>query len=340
MFLLIGLFLTFTLGYLLINIFDDRLNSYEQIMLSVVIGFGMMTQLLFVLNLLNIRYSVASVLVSLSLLDLFLGLLGMKRIVSSVKALKVVSLSAVLLWLRALSLYERVIVLALSFLVITAFGRALFWPVWLWDALALYDYRAKIFFEAGGIAKSLAISSLPLHSYPPMTSLAHAFVYILGGGGANPQFIYALFYIALIVTFYISLRKYCRRWMSLLFTLFLASTPMFVEFSANAYTNLPYTFYFGMGTIYLYRFMQEERWGIFIIAALLLGLAGWTRSPTATTPHISQGHASPRPGPACITSRPACGPSGAGRGTSGVSSGSRRGCARASRGSGRGRVCC
>lgn len=280
MFLIIGLFLTFALGYLFIVLLDAKLGNYERLSLAAVIGLGLMTQLLFGLELLHIQYSTISILSSLLGIDLFLLLISFRKVIRLEGNFNEKLLRK---WGRSLKEFpriEKVFFFGLLLLIMSAFIRALYWPVWYWDSLALYDYRARIFTAVGGIAKSAVLSSLPMHSYPPMTSLAHTFIYILGGGGANPQLIYPFFYLALIATFYASLRKYCQRWASLLVTLSLASTPLFVEFSANAYTNLPYAFYFGMGTVYLYRFIKEGGWALLVLAGVLLGLSGWTRSPT------------------------------------------------------------
>lgn len=280
MYLVFGMLLTFFAGYLLLITLKARLNPYELLVLSVVVGLGLMTQLLFLLEILNISFSIINIFLSLIVINFVLSLLNRKRILSIKVGGFMINIKGCWNWLYGLSRTEKVMVIGLIFLILSAFARAFYWPVYYWDALALYDYRARIFTAAEGIAKSSEISSLPLHSYPPMTSLAHTFVYLLGGNLANPQFIYPLFYLAFIGTFYFSLKKYCQRGVSLFMTLFLASIPMFVEFAANAYTNLPYAFYFSIGTIYLYRFFKEEKIYLLLISSILIGLSGWTRSPT------------------------------------------------------------
>ncbi|MDP3888631.1 MAG: glycosyltransferase family 39 protein [bacterium] len=280
MFLIIGLLLTFALGYLLTLVLDAKLAIYERLCLSFVIGLGVMTQLLFLLDIIHINYSAFSVLSSLLILNVLLIFLIRKKLPRVRDELNLRILTETISWVKRLSILEKIFLLTLIFLILGAFVRAVFWPVYYWDSLALYDYRGRIFTDAHGIAKSVAFSSIQLHTYPPMTSLAHAFVYILGGKFANPQFIYPVFYLSLIVTFYYSVRKYVNQWASLLFAVFLASTPLLIEFSANAYTNLPYALYFGLGTIYLYRFMVEKSAGFLLISGFLLGLSGWTRSPT------------------------------------------------------------
>jgi 4-amino-4-deoxy-L-arabinose transferase-like glycosyltransferase len=234
------------------------------------------------MSIVNIKYSAFSVITILAIVDATLFTLGRRRITINLNLKKLITRGIFQAYqsFRQLSFWERVMISLIVILLISAFSRALYWPIYYWDALALYDYRAKIFYEAGGIAQSLNLASTFFNIIPPMTSLAHTFFYIIGSEELNVQFIYPFFYLGLILSFFLSVRKFCYRQIALLFTLLLASIPMFFEFSANAYTNLPFAFYFGMGTVYLYRFMQESERGYLFISGLFLGLAGWTRAPT------------------------------------------------------------
>lgn len=279
MLILLGLILTLILGSLVLVLIRAKLNIFEHVFLGVTIGLGLVTQILFILDVINIRYSVASILTTLVVINVLLVSITYRKIISFIRNVNIPSVSKDMLNRRILNLNTG-ICLAIVFFIAGAFVKSLYWPVWFWDALALYDYRAKIFFEAQGIANSIDISSLAPHSYPPMTSLAHTFIYILGGINANPQFIYPLFYLSLIAIFYITLRNECSTRVSLVTTLFLTTIPAFVSFAANAYTNLPYAFYLGMGSVYLYRFTKEKDISLLIISGILMGLAGWTRSPT------------------------------------------------------------
>lgn len=279
MLILFGLVLTIILGSLVLTLLRAKLNIFEHALLGITIGLGLVTQILFILDIIQVKYSVASVLTTLVIVDGILVLLTYRRVISFISNVKIHSVNKNMLN-RGMLNFNTGICLAIAFFITGAFVKSLFWPVWLWDALALYDYRGKIFFDAQGIADSINISSLAPHSYPPMTSLAHTFIYILGGINANPQFIYPLFYLSLLVIFYITLKRECSTRVSLIITLFLTTIPAFVSFAANAYTNLPYAFYLGIGSVYLYRFIKEQNISLLIISGILMGLAGWTRSPT------------------------------------------------------------
>jgi hypothetical protein len=141
--------------------------------------------------------------------------------------------------------------------------------------LALYDFRGKIFAQTGYM--QAAISSGYFWGYPLMTSLAHSIIYLFGG--KNPNFLYTLFYLSLIIIFYSLLRLRVSRKAGLFYTLLLAIAPEVFDHSLFSYTNLPYTTYLGLGLIMLINWMVKKgRVGQFVIAALLIALSTWVRS--------------------------------------------------------------
>jgi len=144
----------------------------------------------------------------------------------------------------------------------------------MWDAVTLYDFRAHVFVNTGFINNVWA-SSYYL-GYPLLTSLSHTIVYLSGGN--NPQFIYSLFYLSLGLTFYGSLREFIDRRLSLTFTMLLLVTPIIFGHSIIAYTNLPFTVYFGLGTLFYYIGLMKKNSGLTVLAWSLVGLSIWTRS--------------------------------------------------------------
>lgn len=129
------------------------------------------------------------------------------------------------------------------------------WPVRDWDSIALYDFRAKIF------ANGLRIEDLkPIirdnyyyryyFVYPYMTSIAHAWSYVLGATSVIP--IYAGFYMSIILFFTNfahnnSNKKSNYKINSYLISsipILVALTPDVLSHASMAYTNLPYTAYF------------------------------------------------------------------------------------------------
>ena len=265
-------------GWVLTRIFRIYLPFLERLALSYVFGLAGITILMFYLNLASIPFSVGSALLVPVLAILLLGLRERSKISAFVKKpkKKLTKFKAKLFaqW-QSLSFLERLTLMTIIFLILTALARALYWPVFYWDAICAYDARAQFFLQDGLMTKVAQKVSWQFHNYPPFTSLAHTFFYLLGAH--NPKILYTLIYIAFLVTMYYSLRAHTSRLLSLALTLLLAANPFVLEHAAASYTNLAYTFFLGMGTIYLVRFLEKKELPLFWTGTFLFALSAWTR---------------------------------------------------------------
>ena len=172
---------------------------------------------------------------------------------------------------------EKITLGAIVFFIVSSFVNTLYWPVYVWDALTLYDFRAHVFVQTGFIKSALAgLSSSFYYFYPLLTSLAHSTVYL--AGGQYPQFLYSMFYLSLALVFYGFLREFISQKLSLIFTLVLLTAPRMFEQSIISYTNLTYMTYFSLAVIYFYIWDKKRTGGYLILSAILTGLATWTRS--------------------------------------------------------------
>lgn len=150
----------------------------------------------------------------------------------------------------------------------------LYWPIFDWDALALYDFRAKTFLIDKNLAHAVANNDYFM-GYPLFTSLAHLFIYQTGLN--NPKFIYSLFYISFVCIFYSSLRGKVGNNRAMFFASILALTPEVFAHSTIAYTNLAYATYLCSGVFYLYNWINTREKPYLLISALLIGLSSWVR---------------------------------------------------------------
>lgn len=172
---------------------------------------------------------------------------------------------------------EKIILWASGFFVVSSFANTLYWPVYIWDALSLYDFRALVFAQTGFIKSALnALGGGFYFAYPLLTSLSHTIVYLTGGN--NPQFLYSMFYLSLGLVFYGLLHEFISRNLSLVFTLVLLTVSRVFTQSIISYTNLPYMCYFSLGAIYFYIWSKSRTQGYLILSSLLIGLSSWTRS--------------------------------------------------------------
>ncbi len=229
-------------------------TKVEHYSLAYLLGSGLTTWLWFIAYNLGFPLTLIS-LAGSSLLGYLIGYL----------LCKITSLSKIYLQTKPNgSLPWIAIILCLLFIVLVV---DLYQPVTAWDALTLYDFRAKV------IAVSHNLSTLELDAYyldyPLMTSLTHTIVYLFKGN--NPQALYAITFMSLVGLVYGRLKTWTNDKLALIGSLLVASSPQLWGMSVIAYTNLPYAALLLSGLLYGVN-------GSLILSGLLLGLSTWVRS--------------------------------------------------------------
>jgi hypothetical protein len=256
------------IGLPLVLLILPKEESVGVLGLSFLLGIGLFTLVMFISNILGLRFSLLNESILLFAILLPLTFVTRKRIttyfVMTIRKAKMAQFSP----------FEKVILAIIVFAVLSSFLNTFYWPVHIWDSLVLYDFRGKVF-ATTGFMKEAFIDNY-YYGYPLLTSLAHSIIYL--GGGKYPQFLYSLFYLSLGTTFYGLLKEFVSRKIALLFTMFLLIIqPLFYN-SLISYTNFPYTVYMALGSIYVYLWDKKKQKGYLIISALLAGLSTWTRS--------------------------------------------------------------
>lgn len=267
---LLILIVLFLIGYFLANLFIEK-NSLLKIGLSYPLGVGLFTFFWFLFNLTGISYSRKSSLFLLLLMYLVFFLL--KKIFK-----KQVNFNSDMRSSQAFLKQEnkdaRLLLLILGALVIFVFIANFYWPVKDWDSLVLYDFRAKLFTQSGGMKE--AIEQGYFTAYPLLTSLSHALMYLWDS--PTPLPVYSLFYLSLLLVFYAGLvSAEVKKNLALTFTLVLAISSRIFEHSMWAYTNLPYLTYFFIGILLAYFGIKEKRNLYIYLSAIFIGLSTWTR---------------------------------------------------------------
>jgi len=268
--LVIGITLVWIFGFLLSCLLINKNGIWEKVSLGFILGIGIFTFIWFLLNWAGLQYNLLSgmgLVFGLNLLTLTTYRIRYKKWAWGTR-LKTN-------YFRKLSLLEKIGLGILIFLAISAFIQNLYWPIHYWDSIVLYDFRAKLFAQTG--LMQAAISQGYFFGYPLLTSLAHTWVYVLGFG--NPSFLYSLIYISFLVNFFINVKKIkLSRLAVIILTILIAISPRLFEHTQWAYTNLPYTIYIVLGSIYLYWGMKNKDIGSYLLSAILMGLSTWTRS--------------------------------------------------------------
>ncbi len=279
--LILGLILPLFLGYALTLVVVPRIGLYERLALGYGLGFGFLTLGMFFLNVLGMSFSLRNTVVLICTIITICLLYGLRKnrfidqgkigLPSSVEPKK----PAVPIYF-----FEKIVIGLIVFFLITDIILGIYWPVTWPDAVTLYDFRANLLTSTLSLSKAaslkIATPNYVLISRPPMTSLAHTWLYLWGW--ENAKIFYPLFLVALALVFYFSLKDYVRRYHSLLFILILVTTPIIYSYSHHAYLSFPITFYFSVGTLYLYRWISQQKRGFLCLAGIFLGLSSWIRS--------------------------------------------------------------
>lgn len=157
--------------------------------------------------------------------------------------------------------------------VLFTFILNLHWPVMDWDALALYDFRAKVFTMSGGMEDGIPRGYF-LH-YPLYTSMLHMFSYLYGIQSARTW--YSLFYVCSLAVFYELLQRHTSQKRALVGTLFLAISPRIFQHAQMTYTNLPHSMYVALGYIYLMEWWRQGKRVDLLVGAALVAASTWVR---------------------------------------------------------------
>lgn len=164
-------------------------------------------------------------------------------------------------------------IILLVFIILT-FATSFFFPITDWDAVTLYDFRAKILLATGFI-EGTTIQML-YGGYPMYTSLLHFWVYVTGLWTAMP--VYPLFTISLAAGVYFAFIKHLGKAISFLAAIAILAAPRLFANSFIAYTNLPYAVFLILGAIYIYLWTKNGNWRNLIIGIILSAATFWIRS--------------------------------------------------------------
>jgi len=153
-----------------------------------------------------------------------------------------------------------------------------------WDAIALYDARAK-FLEGG-----MKFSDMPTLSrfdnlnkyyyllYPPYTSIAHYFWERVFDVRKFPVGIYySLNLLLLAVGVFLLTRKGLGEKIAASLSLIVSSNNVIFLVSIKEYTNLPYTLYLVFGVFLLFNYMRNGRLWELLYGTFFISTSMWIR---------------------------------------------------------------
>lgn len=261
---IISILLLIVLGFLFLNLF--QITKLEKLGLSYLVGVGLFTFLLFILYTFGVRFTIENSITVYIVTTLILLIANLKF-----GRLKLQKLSIDFGLETPLEKMLAGIILVIFLSVLTS---SFYWPISSWDSIALYDYRSKIFYQTGGM-NALVNLSYDL-VYPLLTSLAQYWMYIFGSTSAMP--IHASFYVFYVISSFAIFKRFSSTVFSLIFALFIALSPELFLHGHLAYTNLPFSIFIVLGSVYVYLFTKSHNYSDLIISAISIGLSTWSRT--------------------------------------------------------------
>lgn len=257
-------------GFLIVSAIWPRKSCLENLAYGYLVGWPIFTLSLFLANLLGLRYGmVESSLLLLTGIVLVLTIRALFRVPLTFSPLRFRISSPSSFELTTLGL----IAILLSIVLLSDTYRI----VGDWDALTLYDFRAHLFAQYGGMQEAIHAQGSYFNSYPLHTSLVHTWYYLLGF--ISPMTYYGGGLISFVIVFYYSARRVSTRLVSSLAALMLLLAPHLYWHAQIAYTNLPYTITIVMGTILVVQWIRAHQLSDLIMGALLTGISVWIRHP-------------------------------------------------------------
>ncbi|MBU0923078.1 hypothetical protein KJ553_03345, partial [Patescibacteria group bacterium] len=257
-------------GLIFSSLIKEGLPFLEKLGLSYILGLGLTTLMMFFYSWIGVKITLGSIVI------LLLTLIVLVRYICHFLKRKIeIKIPNMLKEFKFLKRYEKIICVGICLIFFISLLINAYYPVYVWDALALYDFRAKIIAQTGYFVQVAKQFDYFAH-YPLLTSLTHTIVYV--AGGSNPKFTYFLFYLSFGLIFYGVLRRHTNISVAIFFTFVLVSTPTLFEQSVIAYTNLPYTVFYVTGTLYLYLAVINKSNNYLLLSSLLIGLSTWTRA--------------------------------------------------------------
>ena len=276
-----GLFITCITGICITLCISQRLKLIEVLGLAFPLGIGVQTFLMICLDWTGIKLTASSVIVAtLILLAGLSAYLFFRRKEQLKEWQKYVSTFTYpklnWAWLLCIALIAVVTVMNLT--------KTMYYPTFDTDSVRGYNLIGMAIGHEGTL-KSLSLftdvnysmrGAASYISYPPLSQLAYAYVYMLGA--ATSKIINALMFLSIIFIFYGVLSRFATHLLTALTTLFMIVTPEMLGFSSMSGINFTHALFASLGIIYFVAWYYKKDNSFLWLSAGLLMLNIWTRS--------------------------------------------------------------
>lgn len=274
-----GLFFTILLGLLVVRTLG-RFNWIETVGFSFLVGLGIQTMLMVVIDMFGLRITRTSVLLATGVLIAALCAFDLLR----KKERRMAFERTPFQWMQV-SWVAWIFIALIVWFEYMNLSKCLYFPTFDRDSLAAFDTIGWI------ISKEHTLRGLSIFqgdympgihnagstiTYSPMVQLSYAYVYLLSA--ESSKLIPGLVFLFFLIAFFATVQRVAGTTAAAIITFFTLITPEFIAFSSHSMTNVIHAVYASLGVIYLALWFRERKQRDFILAMLLLGINGWCRS--------------------------------------------------------------
>ena len=278
----IGLILTFCCGFFIINMISAKFSLTEKIGLSFPIGIAVETIAMTIIDLIGIKFSVASLLSIQVILLLGISIPAILKERSNIT--KSIGISAKTA-LSGTNLVWLVFVVAIIYFEYMNFYRCIYFPTYDNDSLSAFDtigyvsamehtYKGLSLFDKNYIIDINRPGSII--TYAPFVQLSYAYVYSLGA--ETSKIIPALMYLSFLIAFYGVTKRNTSKTAAAIATFFIIMAPDMTLFSSHSMTNVMHAAFASLGIIYVFTFIKYHEKRDLYISGVLLGANMWCRT--------------------------------------------------------------
>ncbi|MDR0349582.1 MAG: glycosyltransferase family 39 protein [Tannerella sp.] len=279
----VGLFLSFILGFSVISAVSHRFSLPEKLGMSFIIGVGIQTLLMAILDLLSIPLTITSIFIFsfiILLAALFFCHKTKNELINEFKSFSFRHINCkqymVILWL--------IVLIAVGYIEFLNWEKCVYFPTFDRDSIVGFDFMGRVIAHEHKMGLSgyftgeysfLGNKGASYTHYTPFVHLSYAYVYLLGA--ETSKMINALFFLSFIITFYAALRNKITPTLAISATLFTLLVPEFTAFSSMSATNVLHATYASLAVIYAWLFFNTNQKRYFGLMIILSALNIWTR---------------------------------------------------------------
>lgn len=272
------LILTFFLGLTILRRINYRSDKIEISGLSLLLGIGFSTFLVFLLDVIGISLTFLSVFVSMGVVCLLLGYPELRNLLANKKFDFNLSFKTV----KNISIEEWFFLIIITGFIVISLWRCYYLPITPYDSIVGIDLVAKYAVEAGQINSFMfndlhgLLSTQPY--YAPFAALCQI-IYRLADLPFGKIWL-SLLFLSFIIIFYRKLRQEIHPVFAGLLTIILISIPEFYAYTFMVQTDFSNAVFVSLAIIYAFQFIKSQDMAHFWISAILFGFGCWSRSET------------------------------------------------------------